>query len=838
MGGKIEIMIKKSFIFLPLLIFLFLSMCFVSANAMLFPQVYFTDLNLEKTNFNPGDTITGTASLWNYEQFVVSDLVFNFQLLGDKIDGVPTTMIDDEMNSNVFSLSPGEKTSKSFSYTIPSNLPVSSLVFRIQLSNSRGEEMGWKDQDIIIGGEDKFLILNNYWIVKDGVDLSPGAGVDYQPNEIPQISFDVTNNSSFTITAFPKITTYKRNVGQFLQEDKKDSIVLAPGEKRTIETTLPKFINPESYLSEIKLYDTENEELISSSIYFRWIISGQDDAEILFVNPDQDSYDIGEEVVMDIQITGPAHTYLDEVPLIEAEEGTVEFSIFNQDNELVCQGSKEVTLEGSQISVGCVALMDVVNPKIETKIVKNDKILDNYEFEVESKDVVLEKGVEKEKVGFFKKNEKTIFFVLIGLVLIIMIMMTIFYFKGGKKILSVLIPLILLGFGMLFGVNSVLAATEVTGGLCDTTIVFNSPIPNQEYESGDTINFTGKFRVTSCGDGLFFNKITFFITEDKEIPLITTNACSNCLGASSTVYPQSVCNCGWCNQVQVLQENNPNFKVHKLGTIYPHDVSSGARPYWVEYGQDFVIPDNLEFSGPVRFYVQYSGTHWSSHWHWNITYQPGTVIINKPPTASNLIITESSPTTYCANPAHYFSWDYLDFDGDSESKYEFQIDNNSDFNSLVINRTINNPTIDNQTVSVAISSAADKLIYNTTYHWRVKVYDSNGADSGWMSGSDFTTEAHQYPLIDFNWLPSIPSQYEEVVFNDDSIVYGGSSKSAWSWIFTGGNPAISSQQNPIIQFNSTEGNQVTLQVTDSDGYSCSVSKTINVQSELPGWLEN
>jgi len=76
------------------------------------------------------------------------------------------------------------------------------------------------------------------------------------------------------------------------------------------------------------------------------------------------------------------------------------------------------------------------------------------------------------------------------------------------------------------------------------------------------------------------------------------------------------------------------------------------------------------------------------------------------------------------------------------------------------------------------------------------------------------------------------------IFTDDSEVYGGSSKSAWSWSLIDGNPASSSQQNPTTQFNSTEEKQVTLQVTDSDGYSCSMSKAVSIQSELPQWQED
>jgi len=826
----------KYFYFLILLSLGIFVFCSSPVDAMITPQVYFTDLNIDKNNFDPGDTITGTVSLQNYEQFVISDLVFNFQLLGDEVDGVPTKVINSQIDSNVFQLSPDEKTSKSFSYTLPANLPVGSFVLRIQLSNSRGEEMSWEDKIITIGGENKFLTLENYWIVKDGVKLSPGGGVDYKSEEIPQIIFDINNGSNFTVVVFPKIITYKRSQGQFLRGDKGVDIILKPGEKQTIETFLPQLTNPESYLSEIRLYDVETQEEISNSIYFRWIISGQDDAEILYVNPDKDSYKSGEEAKIDVQLTGPAHTYSEDTYLIPSEQGIVEVSLFNQDDELMCQGNQEVSLESGQVSVKCVVSENLVDPKIETKIIKNDKTLDNYKFEVKSKDISSE-GSSEEKISFFEKNKKIILFIFVSFILIMMI---IFYFKNRKG--SLVILFLLFFVGILFSSSNVLAATEITGGLCDTTIAFNKPVPNKTYNGGDVINFSGKFRVTSCGNGLFFNKITFYIAEDKEIPLTTASACSGCLGASSSSYPKSACSCGWCDQIQVLQENNSSFKVRKLGTIYPSDVASGAKPYWVEYNQNFVIPNDLGFSGPVRFYVQYSGTHWNSHWHWNITYQPGFVNQNNPPIASSLLVTEGD---CCLNPSHYLSWTYSDPDSDTQSRFRFQADNNSNFSSPTVNRDVLNlsnpsPTTNNQIISISTSPDtpdSGQFAYNTTYYWRVNVSDSQAASSGWVNGSSFKTPKHRYPTVDFNWAPSGPSQDEDVQFTDLSVVYGGASKSSWSWNFTDGDQGSLSAQNPIIKFLSQGIKTVTLQITDSSGYICSKTKNVNVNVKLPTWEE-
>jgi hypothetical protein len=212
---------------------------------------------------------------------------------------------------------------------------------------------------------------------------------------------------------------------------------------------------------------------------------------------------------------------------------------------------------------------------------------------------------------------------------------------------------------------------------------------------------------------------------------------------------------------------------------------------------------------------------------------------NTPPIATSLSVTQGD---YCVTPVHYFSWTYSDPDGDNQSQFQFQVDNNSDFSSPEVDRTYSglsnpSPTTNNQTVVVAVSPSSDQIAYNTTYYWRVMVWDDQGAASSWTEGSSFTTEAHQYPSIDFDWSPQNPSAQEDVLFADQSTVYGGATKSNWLWDFEDGNPASSNQQNPTIQFTSSGSKQVTLQVTDSDGYACSDAKTVDVGLKLPGWKE-
>jgi len=196
---------------------------------------------------------------------------------------------------------------------------------------------------------------------------------------------------------------------------------------------------------------------------------------------------------------------------------------------------------------------------------------------------------------------------------------------------------------------------------------------------------------------------------------------------------------------------------------------------------------------------------------------------------------------YCTTPAHTFIWTYTDEDEDTESKFQFQVDDNSDFSSPEIDREYTDLSYssgeqNSQTVMVMVNPTSDALSYNSTYYWRVKVWDSQGADSGWVYGSSFSTEKHLYPAVSFDWGPQYPSVKETVNFTDSSEVYN-SSKSAWHWTFEGGTPSSSIQQNPQATFDSNGRKTITLQITDSDGYSCSLSKDLMIGLSMPMWKE-
>ena len=169
--------------------------------------------------------------------------------------------------------------------------------------------------------------------------------------------------------------------------------------------------------------------------------------------------------------------------------------------------------------------------------------------------------------------------------------------------------------------------------------------------------------------------------------------------------------------------------------------------------------------------------------------------INNPPYPENL---EVLPESYCIDIPGCgevsFRWVYQDIDGDNEVRFEFQVDDNSDFLSPEINRSFGGfsrpvGTINTQIILVRTFPAyysCDYINYDTSYYWRVRVWDSTGLNSGWVEYNDpadsdndgntrtYTKDPHPYPAPEFSFIPANPVPGDLVSFIDLSVCYDNS----------------------------------------------------------------
>jgi hypothetical protein len=197
---------------------------------------------------------------------------------------------------------------------------------------------------------------------------------------------------------------------------------------------------------------------------------------------------------------------------------------------------------------------------------------------------------------------------------------------------------------------------------------------------------------------------------------------------------------------------------------------------------------------------------------------------NNPPSATNLAEMEGN---YCFSPYPpiILSWQFIDPDlDDYQTAYQVQIDNNSSFSSP-----------EDDTGKIYSSSAAYApigLSHNTTYYWRLKVWDSSDESSQWVVGPSFITAAHAYPWPDFTWIPKYPFVDEQIQFIDQTTYE--TSGTNWKWFFGDGESSFS--QNPTHSYSKTGTYTVRLEACDDSGC-CPVEKKVNISFTSPEWKE-
>lgn len=216
--------------------------------------------------------------------------------------------------------------------------------------------------------------------------------------------------------------------------------------------------------------------------------------------------------------------------------------------------------------------------------------------------------------------------------------------------------------------------------------------------------------------------------------------------------------------------------------------------------------------------------------------------LNNPPTKPTGL-QAINPSNYCGKSPNniFLSWQFNDPDsGDTQSAYEIEVTRKSDGTTETTGQQSSSAS--SFPVLIINNHIGSQLIWYDSssqgYSWRVRTWDSSGAQSPWSDFNSFNTTKHQWPSIIFNSSPEEPSKGEEVHFTDSSNCYDGDGGcDIWSWVFEDGDPSISPDQNPTVQFIDNGTKTVTLEVTDSDGYSCPLTKCVNVSWALPDWRE-
>ena len=211
----------------------------------------------------------------------------------------------------------------------------------------------------------------------------PSVGVYSLPEDDPQktiFSMKVTNESENEVSFIPILTTRKRTLsGPTVHTKEAEKTTLKSKESTTLEFFRPALTKPESYLTSLTLHEPETKTQISNMLNFRWIISGQVDAEILYVKTDKNIYEKGETAQITVHYTGPADYK------VKGGDGEISVEIKDSKGSSIGLGSVPVSLDKSGEATISITLAEAaVNPILTASISRQGETLDSYELSIES----------------------------------------------------------------------------------------------------------------------------------------------------------------------------------------------------------------------------------------------------------------------------------------------------------------------------------------------------------------------------------------------------------------------------------------------------------------------
>ena len=178
---------------------------------------------------------------------------------------------------------------------------------------------------------------------------------------------------------------------------------------------------------------------------------------------------------------------------------------------------------------------------------------------------------------------------------------------------------------------------------------------------------------------------------------------------------------------------------HRSNTIYYKKYSGGS------WGSEIAVWTRTNLvERHWSVYANTSGSYVGGFWlegtapSYNVVHGDLGVAYNNPPNAPTLD-SPAENARFDPSESVTFTWTFSDPDsGDSQSAFQLQLDDNSDFSS---------PIIDTGKVTSTYSSTTQTLPSTVgLYYWRVKTWDSSDAEGAWSSGRAIIIDRVQITL--------------------------------------------------------------------------------------------
>lgn len=789
-----------------LIIILCWSIYLLPAQAVM-PSVYLIDFKIDRIDFQPGETIKGSFVVFNNEKRAVNDITYKYLLFIKDETGIPKVYIDEKVSQERFNLSPGEKRTFSYSYNLPQNILSDRYTFRIALLLS-GLPLGWEEKEINIIEDKPFLLIDRPFIIKNDIEESAVAGINFEKGETARLKFRISNPTQEPLSATPEITIYERTTDQTRIESlTQPEITLELQETLDLIYDLPLYEKPESYLAELQFFDKENQSL-SNKLFFRWVVIGLS-GEIIEASTDKESYQEGEEVEVNVFITGPAD--------IVTEPGEVEVitTLLSPDNIPVGTSQETIDLSKGYHTLRVSVDKDVSHPIVKVELKKGNIVLDDYQVRT-GPEFIAEKPEEElppSKIRFYLYLLATL--IILGVVL--------YYLLRKRRFIKIAILLIFIGGAFLaIDIQTVKAAVDEFKQAVGETYIentYNKPKENEIFVSGGYITFQGAFFIPACMDALVLNRITFYITDSQHQP--TAKYWSPLPTSESEKKKKEILKAG--NSV-------------KLGSVFY--VGVAVVGLVVEYNRTFKIPDNVP-SDNVYARVWFEGAHWDPNKNKYNMITSESIITNSLPTAAISCDASDCKSTGCTGytgcPFHLINKS-TDPDGNSDIvKSEWDVLGWGGFPDLICippnalcKFTPQPLSPGDYTVKLTVADSAGQSSDTATGYFKILQeaiadFKCSLDNSTWQDCENIELNAKETVyFLD----QSSPSERAGVITNRE-------------WIFEDGDPVqnIGNETNPLTHFQSQGPKKVTLIVTDNRGRTVQETKVVSVKMPLPRWRE-
>ncbi|MFA6797111.1 MAG: hypothetical protein WCR40_00140 [Candidatus Paceibacterota bacterium] len=473
------------------------------------PEVYVSDLKLDKTEYKAGDVVTGSVKVSNVKTSFVSNLNLKVSLVGGYKNSLYSV---DYYNEKIDSISVKGKEAMLVSFSFA--LPVSSEAYsdegqigiKVKAFTDNGAPLGWDDTSIkIVGSSLPVVKANDAFVNVDGNNFTLQSGPTVYDGK--KVSFNVSLFSSEDMVVSPDVVVYSmQNAKEPITSFKAKSISLKKQVKNTVSIDLPTFNNekPGIYYGDIVFKDANN--INRTSVFsFRYIIFGY---VINVVNAitDKTSFDKGENINLSISYTGPAGDILelindkettDATSTKEVEKVDLTVKLFNEKQVLVAEYSgKADYISFASKNVLLTSTGKAKSTYTEVSFAKDGKVIGYYETKLSGDFDLIKYNLEK---------QQQILEVVILIVIIIIILLFVIFLKmKAKNKKGIILPmLVVLGLGFCF--NNAFAWDEFHHSVY--TDKFSSLMPSISlsspsglYSPGETITVSGTSYTLVCSN--------------------------------------------------------------------------------------------------------------------------------------------------------------------------------------------------------------------------------------------------------------------------------------------------------------------------------------------------